>query len=45
MEDDLKKLITDLLENINDTELLDLIYKLLLESMQEVQEIAMNLFI
>ena len=43
MEDDLKKLIADLLENINDTELLDLIYKILLESMQEVQEIAMSI--
>lgn len=45
MENDLKKLITDLLETITDTDLLDLVHKLLLESVQEVQEVAMNLFI
>ena len=45
MEDDLKKLITDLLETITDTDLLDLVHKLLLESVQEVQEIATNLLI
>lgn len=43
MEAELKKLITDLLETITDADLLDLIYKLLLESMQEVQEIAMSI--
>ena len=45
MENDLKKLITDLLETITDTDLLDLVHKILLESLQEVQEVAMNLFI
>ena len=45
MENDLKKLITDLLETITDTDLLDLVHKILLESVQEVQEVAMNLFI
>jgi hypothetical protein len=31
MEHDLKKLIVDLLASVNDTDLLDLVYKVLLE--------------
>lgn len=34
MENDLKTLITELLETIADTDLLDLVYKILLESLQ-----------
>lgn len=40
MENELKKLITELLEGVTDTDLLDLIYKLLLESAQVVQEMT-----
>lgn len=34
MENDLKKLISELLETITDSDLLDLLYKILLELMQ-----------
>ena len=34
MENELKVLITELLETIADTDLLDLVYKILLESLQ-----------
>lgn len=33
MENDLRKIITELLEAVTDADLLDLIYKILLESM------------
>ena len=38
MEHDLKKLIVDLLDNISDADLLDLVYKVLLESVEAPQE-------
>lgn len=38
MEHDLKKLIVDLLASVNDTDLLDLVYKVLLESTKTSQE-------
>ena len=37
MEHDLKKLIVDLLASVNDTDLLDLVYKVLLESINASQ--------
>lgn len=37
MEHDLKKLIVDLLDTVNDTDLLDLVYKVLLESINASQ--------
>lgn len=39
MENELKKLIIDALENITDTDLLDLIYKLLIDSIQEAPSV------
>lgn len=38
MENDLKKLIVDLLDTISDADLLDLVYKVLLESTKTSQE-------
>lgn len=40
MDNELKKSITDLLEIVTDTDLLDLVYKVLLESTQVVQEVT-----
>ena len=37
MENELKKVIAELLESVTDTDLLDLICKLLLESLEAVQ--------
>lgn len=37
MEHDLKKLIVDLLDTISDADLLDLVYKVLLESVEAPQ--------
>lgn len=36
MGDEIKALLTELIEKVTDTDLLDLIYKLLLESIQSI---------
>lgn len=45
MENELKDLIFKLLESITDTDLLDLVYRILLESLPEAQEIVTRLLI